>query len=114
MGTGSILQRAKPVFSDMLVTHNFDEIWGINAPFSAVLDNMHGRWITEFNAGFLMIKPNRNEFERLLSEIGNTDKYDTSMSEQSFLNWQYKFNTNFVPYCYNANLAIWKHNRYIK
>ena len=50
-----------------------------------------GNWVDTFNMGVFSIKPNRSEFTRLINLKNDPNfKFETTMSEQGFLNVVYK------------------------
>ena len=82
--------------SDCIVLKNELEILFENEDVSAVQDLGYGG----LSAGVMLLKPNTKIFNEMLREI-NTNDYDNTYSDQSFLNWFFpkynqldkKFNT---------------------
>lgn len=104
--------------SDTLVTTDIGELfWAKRLPsifFAASRDNMFGKWVSDINAGVLLVHPNTTVFKILITTAAEDyDKWDPDSSEQSFLNY---YVTTKCPSClkrlpmdYNANTVIHQH-----
>jgi glycogenin glucosyltransferase len=65
-------------------------------------------WQETFNMGVFVIKPNILEFNRLIAlKTDPNFKFETTMSEQGFLNVVYKNKWYEIGFEYNANLAAY-------
>lgn len=100
--------------ADTLVIRNIDEFLNFYKNFK---DNRHkigvtrdirrGKWQRTFNMGVFIIKPNKTEYRYLL-DLKNNDsfKFETTMSEQGFLNEVYKNQWYEIGFENNANIAF--------
>jgi lipopolysaccharide biosynthesis glycosyltransferase len=100
---------------DTLVLKNFDELFTFlpsDIKFAASPDNVFGWYAFGINAGVFICRPDLNEFKTLLrTSVEKMDKYNSDMVEQAFLSFYYQMTMLRLPLIYNANLAIFKHNR---
>jgi lipopolysaccharide biosynthesis glycosyltransferase len=65
-------------------------------------------WQETFNMGVFVVKPSLDEFNRLMALKANRNfKFETTMSEQGFLNVVYKDKWYEIGFEYNANLAAY-------
>ena len=69
-----------------------------------------GVWQAGFNMGVFVIKPDVEEYSRLLG-LKETVQYDTMMSEQGFLNAVYAGQWHEIGFVNNANLAAYLQDR---
>jgi hypothetical protein len=98
---------------DALVIKNFEELFDLlpeHIKFAATPDNVYGKYVFDINAGIFVCKPDREEFETLLA-ARNQSKANPNWSEQGYLNEFYKMHMLRLPFIYNGNTAIFKHNR---
>ena len=74
----------------------------------AARDYRAGAFVDTFNMGVFAIKPNASEYARLLTMMeSDAVPYETTMSEQGFLNAVYKGAWCELNFTKNANLAVW-------
>ena len=67
-----------------------------------------GVWQDAFNMGVFSVRPNLTEFERLIVLKNDQNfKFETTMSEQGFLNVVYKDKWFEIGFENNANLAVY-------
>ena len=67
--------------------------------------------------GVFIVKPNKTEFERLIALKKNPEfKFETTMSEQGFLNVAYQNQWHEIGFENNANLAVYsqKHEYWLE
>lgn len=111
--------------SDAFPLQNIDEIFDISSPQKCIADKIepedvaHQKEICDYvfsgvemmndkqiNGGVQVLSPNSAMHARLLRNMVHTDKFDSSMVEQGYLNWQFSvtgaFPTNFIPRAYNG------------
>jgi lipopolysaccharide biosynthesis glycosyltransferase len=99
---------------DTIVVKNFDELFTVlpaGSNFAAVPDNFFGTYKFEINAGVFVCKPDYTEYQNLLVRAKDTTKYASGLAEQAFLSYHYRLSAVRLPFIYNANVAIFKHNR---
>ena len=101
--------------ADTLVVQAIDPIFEIEmgaAFLAAGRDYQSGDWRPGFNMGVFLVHPNRREYTRLkrLQKFGLVP-FQTSMTEQGFLNVVYRNTWVHLPFEYNANLAIYAQDR---
>lgn len=101
--------------SDTLVLHPIDGLLQTDLGekrIGVARDYGAGKWRPTFNMGVFIIHPNTKEYERLLSlQKSGKIKFQTSMSEQGFLNVVYKNDWYDIGFEHNANLAIFSQDR---
>lgn len=97
--------------ADTIVLENIDNLFN-NNELSAVLGGSEMLKYNGIEAGVLVVKPNMNMFNNLLSAL-NSDKYDLKMSDQSFINDYFikNYKINYLPEKYNR---LMKKNKIIK
>ena len=100
--------------SDTFVIQNIDEFLNMYKNFQAkhkigvTRDIRAGVWQTTFNMGVFIIRPNRTEFSNLIRLKNDENfKFETTMSEQGFLNEVYKNQWYEIGFENNANLAVY-------
>jgi alpha-N-acetylglucosamine transferase len=101
--------------SDCLVVGNIDNMFKIhkhlgtgNFRIGVTRDIRAGVWQSTFNMGVFVIKPDRKEYERLVQlKEDRSVKFETTMSEQGFLNVVYEKQWFEIGFEYNANLAAY-------
>ena len=101
--------------SDTFVIGNIDEFLNLYKKFKypehkigVTRDIRAGQWQTTFNMGVFIIKPNRTEYNYLLGLKNDSNfKFETTMSEQGFLNEAYKNQWYEIGFENNANLAVY-------
>jgi len=65
-------------------------------------------WVSTFNMGVFVLRPNVSEYERLMALKSDAAfKFDEHMSEQGFLNEVYKSKWLDIGFANNANLAVY-------
>ena len=74
-------------------------------------DIRDGKWVETFNSGVLLLHPSISEYERLLQLLRSGLVYEYTMSDQGFLNEVYKDSWHEIGFVYNANLALYRHQR---
>ena len=100
--------------SDTFVIGNIDELLNIYQSFKTdrhkigvTRDIRAGLWQRTFNMGVFVVKPNKTEYKYLLDLKNDDDfKFETTMSEQGFLNEVYKNQWYEIGFENNANLAF--------
>lgn len=97
--------------ADTIVLENIDNLFNYEE-LSAVLGGSQMLKYKGIESGVLVIKPNINMFNNLLSAL-NSDKYDLKMSDQSFINDYFikNYKINYLPEKYNR---LMKKNKIIK
>lgn len=86
--------------ADILLLKNCDHLFDLKEDFYAVKDVGYNG----INAGVMIIKPNLQVYNEMISLIDN-DKYDNTYSDQSFTNWYftlYKKKVSYLPIEYNV------------
>ncbi|KAL1922164.1 uncharacterized protein VTP21DRAFT_9703 [Calcarisporiella thermophila] len=78
--------------------------------FASALDN-YGSISQDFNAGVLVVRPNRRVFQELMRLYKLTDDYDAYWAEQGFLNEYFRFRYIHLPEQYNFNVAFWERQK---
>ena len=101
--------------ADTLVVRDIDGIFEIplNESFMAAgRDYESSQWLSGFNMGVVVVRPNHREYMRLLrlQKFGLVT-FQTTMAEQGFLNALYRDTWTKLPFEYNANLAIYTQDR---
>src|SRR5216683_2262985 len=92
--------------SDTLPRKNFDELFDSPFPFGAVPDVYGDRGFKlPFNAGVLVLQPNRSTYESMLERISDA-RFPLREAEQAFLNLYFGADAVRLPYVYNSNLVI--------
>ncbi|OCH95067.1 nucleotide-diphospho-sugar transferase [Obba rivulosa] len=93
--------------ADTLVRRGFDELFRLPYAFAAVPDVFvnHKGFSLMFNAGVLLVRPDKRVFEDMLAKV-ETTSFPPKDAEQAFLNYYYGKEALRLPYAYNANLAI--------
>ncbi len=104
--------------SDSFVIKNIDNLLNIyqkindNYKIAVTKDIRGGSWQETFNMGIFSIRPNKNEFKRLINLKQDPNvTFETSMSEQGFLNVVYKNQWYEIGFHNNANLAVYSQQR---
>jgi len=102
--------------SDTIVIGNLDDLLSseLTVPhrIGAARDFGGGRWRNTFNMGVFFIKPNTSEYERLrFIQKDPAIEFETSMSEQGFLNVVYEDMWYDIEFRNNANLAVYSQLR---
>ena len=105
--------------SDTFVIRNIDNYLAIHQTFNSSLhkigctrDIYAGIWISGFNMGVFVIKPNQTEYYRLLNLKSDPNFYfDEAQAEQGFLNVVYKNLWYEIGFENNANLAVYSLKR---
>jgi len=121
-----VLRNINELFAGTIFEDNQDGLLG------AVEDVWQGQLGPNFNAGVLLIRPNKTIFNDMLTKMHNMPAYGSYWAEQGFLNWyfkgRYRFNkiilisismniyssTGRLPLIYNFNnvLAIYHRDIY--
>lgn len=97
--------------SDCFVIGSLDSLISMDisgAPLWVTRD-FRGQWVSTFNMGVFMIRPNRSEYERLL-RMKHVTTYEVAMSEQGFLNVVYP-TWGDIGFENNANLFVYSQDR---
>lgn len=82
--------------ADTLIRQPFPEIWNFPVPLAAGRDVRKGfGWLPTFNAGVLLLKPNRRVLQHML-ELAPTHYYETTYAEQGLLNGTTRATTTVV------------------
>ena len=105
--------------SDTFVIRNIDEFLNTHKKFDSnlhkigcTMDIRASVWQKTFNFGVFVLKPNHTEFKRLIELKSDQNlKFETSMSEQGFLNVVYKNLWYEIGFENNANLAVYAQKR---
>jgi glycogenin glucosyltransferase len=88
--------------------------WPLPYFFAACIDISGGKWASGINAGVMILRPDANEYRRLLDGIEPAiakNAFDTTMSEQAYLSYIYFQRMLVLPTIWNANLAIYSQKR---
>jgi glycogenin glucosyltransferase len=88
--------------------------WLLSYFFAACIDISGGKWTTGINAGVMFLRPDTNEYRRLLDGIEPAiakNAFDTTMSEQAYLSYIYFQRMLVLPTTWNMNLAIYSQKR---
>lgn len=103
--------------ADMMATDDIGELFydrrSEKIYFAACRDNMFGNWVTDINAGLLLVHPNVTVFRHLINTaMEEWNSYETEQAEQGFLNY---FIRHKCPSClkrlsmdYNANYVVYQ------
>ena len=105
--------------SDTFVVREIDTFLNVHKNFDPVKhkigctkDIRGGVWQQTFNMGVFVVKPDTAEFERVLRlKSDNNFTFETTMSEQGFLNVVYKDLWYEIGFENNANLAVYSQKR---
>ena len=105
--------------SDTFVIRNIDEFLRVYTKFDVAKhklgctkDIRASVWQDSFNMGVFVVRPNTTEFIRLLKAKSDPNvKFETTMSEQGFLNVVYKDLWYEIGFENNANLAVYSQKR---
>jgi alpha-N-acetylglucosamine transferase len=103
--------------SDTFVIGNIDPLLQVYTKLdkykiAVTKDIRAGLWQETFNMGVFSIKPNRTEFKRLVDLKNDFNfKFETTMSEQGFLNEVFKNQWFEFGFENNANLAVYSQQR---
>ena len=101
--------------SDCLVVGEITELITMNItskPLWVTRDLRGARWVDAFNMGVFVVAPSRTEFERLLKDKDDPRvEFESTMSEQGFLNVIYQGNWGEIGFRNNANLAVYTDDR---
>jgi alpha-N-acetylglucosamine transferase len=65
--------------------------------FSGVPQNPLNETDKNINVGSMVFSPSEKMHSRLLQNYRKTDRYDCTMAEQAFLNWQFSMASAFPP-----------------
>jgi len=101
--------------ADTLAVNNLNEFFRLHEKLNGetkrigcAQDFREYDWVNTFNMGVFVIKPDVNEFKRLIAfKNDNSFKFDEYMSEQGFLNEVYKNKWLDIGFENNANLAVY-------
>jgi alpha-N-acetylglucosamine transferase len=100
--------------SDTFVIGNIDSFLNTHENFNSSIkigvtrDISASVWKSTFNMGVFVIKPNKEEFVRLIKLKNDPNfLFETAMSEQGFLNVAYKDQWYEIGFENNANLAVY-------
>jgi alpha-N-acetylglucosamine transferase len=100
--------------SDSFVIKNIDSYLNIHKKFNSSIKIGASRdfhpigWVSTFNMGVFVIKPNKQEFHKLIQLKSDPNfVFETIMSEQGFLNQAYKDQWYEIGFENNANLAVY-------
>lgn len=103
-------QRVLYLDSDCLVTGSLKPLMNLSLEHKiwAGRDFRNGIWVSGFNMGVFMIRPDVTEFARLLElKQDPASTYEFKMAEQGFLNAVYSGQWAELDFVYNANLAVY-------
>jgi len=98
--------------ADTLVRRNFDELFDSPFYFAAVPDVYGGArgFSITFNTGVLALSPDTAVLDNMKRML-EVAEYPLGEADQSFLNLYFGGKTMWLPYAYNANLAIKKRSQ---
>lgn len=107
---------------DMFVIKNMDHLFNLTAPAGMLngeyplktgdlisADNIkiiNGRVKRNINAGTLLIKPNKKEFELMMYELTTVLPYKLKSPEQEYLSYRYRNNWTYLEPKYNCQIGI--------
>ena len=96
--------------ADAFVVGNIDHLFKLpnklNNCLGVTRDIRGGTWQQTFNMGVFIVNSNTSEFNRLIRLKSDPNfKFETTMSEQGFLNVVYENKWYEIGFEYNANLA---------
>jgi len=99
--------------ADTIVCSKLYGLFSLIAPetgfeFGAAPDNWYGKFTFNFNAGVMVLRPNKLVYNELLEISKEPGNYDVLFAEQSFLNEYYRFRYISLPQTYNMNVAIYQ------
>ena len=105
--------------SDVLVINDIEPLLNVykhidnqNLKIACTKDIRAGIWQDTFNMGVFSIRPDKNEFKRLIEMKSDSSiHFETSMSEQGFLNVVYKNKWFEFGFEFNANLAVYSQQK---
>jgi alpha-N-acetylglucosamine transferase len=105
--------------TDCLVIRNIDHLFNVhklfhpkNQKIGACRDFYADKFTDTFNMGVFVVKPDKAEFERLVSLKNNASfKFRADLCEQGFLNKVYKDQWYEISFEYNANLDVYHEER---
>ena len=102
---------------DTLIRKSVDFLFDIMATgydLGVVGDIHPGGFRTTFNAGMMILRPNKTVFRSFITEGPKLD-YDPTMAEQEFLNTWYRNKVIRFPYVYSLNTAFlnFRDNKFI-
>jgi len=105
--------------SDTFAIRNLDDFFTRHNKFDlnlhkigCTLDIYAGVWTNNFNMGVFVLRPNENEYNRLIKLKNDPDfNFDVAQAEQGFLNVVYKNLWYEIGFENNANLAVYSQKR---
>ena len=105
--------------SDTFAIRNLDDFFTRHNKFDlnlhkigCTLDIYAGVWTNNFNMGVFVLRPNENEYNRLIKLKNDPDfNFDVAQAEQGFLNIVYKNLWYEIGFENNANLAVYSQKR---
>jgi alpha-N-acetylglucosamine transferase len=104
---------------DCLVVKNIDHMFNVHKLFDpnkhkigVSQDIAGGQWLSTFNMGVFVVRPNQTEFERLMKLKADSNfKFPAIMGDQGFMNEVFKDQWYEIGFEYNANLAAYSQKR---
>ena len=101
---------------DTVVLSDIDDLFetpmGPSINLAATQDNFFGSWVTTFNCGVMLLRPERKRFDDMMGRLMRDEvSYDTMMSEQGFLNAYLRQNWTRLPMRHGANIVIFRELR---
>ncbi|CAG8493291.1 15493_t:CDS:2 [Acaulospora colombiana] len=97
--------------SDTIVLKRIDQLFELIKPstgfeFAAAPDVLWGKDSNNFNAGFMLLKPNKDVYLEIMRAHKIPKGYDIGFAEQAFLNEFFRYRYLRLPETYNINLSI--------
>jgi glycogenin glucosyltransferase len=96
---------------DAILTNKIDHLFELvngktGFEFAAAPDVWNGKTTLNFNAGFMLVKPNDAVYKEIMRVHKIRGTYDINFAEQAFLNEYFRFRYLQLPQIYNTNISI--------